>query len=141
MEINKEVFFEALINGDRFDRTRAGGQVDTENLFKLQPVELKEMGRVIAKKLSDQGAEFLEELFNETPSSEQGDLSRQLEVIKSVLAYKQAKAAEASERKDLKALEQKLLGLQAEQEEEQLKALSPAEIKAQLEAVRQKLKG
>lgn len=129
------IFEQASRQALRFESNR--GDLTTEQLWTLpltsrNGFDLDSVARAIAHGLKDLG----EESFVETRSNPaKATFELKLEVVKFIIADKQAAAAEATLRAEKAQQKEKLLNILGKKQDAELEGLSAEEIKARIEAL------
>lgn len=147
---NYQAMAKALERAYTFSRTRAGGLVNTQDLFKLTPEELKEMidaeARIYndSKRSTDDALESLglSNLFNATPKSKKStNVESEIKIMTLSLVFliKEEKKIKAEKAKDIRDKRRKLDEAALRQEEASLLSASGSSLQATREQLDQQL--
>lgn len=104
------------------------GQINTEDLFDLQPTALN----TIFKTLVKQAKSVEEESLLDVPSKEDKDLAIKIEIVKTIFAEKNATAEAQKKAAETKLRNQRILDIIARKEEADLESKSIDELKEML---------
>lgn len=129
-----DLFVRAARKKYRFDSAR--GELTTEQLWDLpllgrNSFDLDSVARSVNFALKAMG----EESFVEKANPEQADAAAKLEIVKFVIAAKQAEAKAAEQRVERAAKRRKILDALADQENRELTSASKEELLKRLEAL------
>lgn len=134
MSETNDLFVRAARKKYRFDSVR--GELTAEQLWDLPLLarngfDLDSVGLTVNLALKAMG----EESFVEKANPEQADATAKLEIVKFVIATKQAEAKAAEQRAERTRQRRKILDAIAEQEDKELTSASKEELLKRLEAL------
>lgn len=132
---NINIFEQASRKALRFNSLR--GLLTAEQLWDLKlsskdSFDLDSVGQII---LTDLESTTTKSLVKTAPNPKASELELKLEIVKHIIAIKQAEAAAKAEAADKAAKRAKLIDLLGKKEDAALENLSPDEIKAQIAAL------
>lgn len=122
----EEMFIKATRNKVRFPYR---GLISVEDLWDLPPIELDK----IYKTLNAKAKQMQEESLLETKSSEEEELTMQIEIVKYIVSVKLEEKKEAENAKVKKEMKQRLLEIKAAREDKRLENLSDADLDKMIE--------
>lgn len=106
------------------------GSITTEDLWDLSPDEINVVYKALAKAKKNQAASNEDSLYGTIGQpKEYQDLENKIEIVKYVFDEKQKELMEKRDAAERNARNQKILGLIAEKEDEELKGKSVEELK------------
>lgn len=122
----EEMFIKATRSKTRFPYR---GLISVEDLWELPVTELDK----IYKALNSKAKQMQEESLLETKTSEDEELTMQIEIVKYIVGVKPEEKKEAENAKVKKEMKQRLLEIKAAREDKRLENLSDADLDKMIE--------